>query len=726
MKKLIQFIGVIALIAFSSNTHASHIVGGDIQYEYVGPGAGSTEIYKVRMRKYRDSRAAFIGAYGPTVTIDISSSCAPSFTAVLNQVNGPGRPTTPNLDQCVSTSSPQYFIIEEVIYEGNVIIPTACNDWIFAHGENARNAAINTINAPGSQNFYIEALLNNLQAPGNSSPNFVSTPVRVFCLNSPLSIAQTTTELNGDSLRYTLVTPKTGPTTTVTFLAPYTATFPLSSSSPFIINARNGLINFTPDMIQVGAMAVLVEEFRYDSVNNAWIQIGSALRDMQINIASQCKSLAAAGPQLSLTDPTVTIDPITGHPLKQYDCRDLDSTVVLKFSTDIICASVDPTGADMRLTHPNGTPVPVLSLNPQNCNFDGTTKELQLKLHVPLSANGDYILYTKVGFDGNTLTNACGFGVPENDTIILRVSGCFTPQQKIENVLIEEDNHPKVQYTPDLASFPGALLDEYRFYRAENNIAGPYSRIGGKGPANTMNFDDFSLFPANVDQTQYFYYMSMVINGFEDVNTITDTIGSILLTGIVDFLDDNIINLRWTPYNGWGPGVIPNYSVFTSSDSGAVWTVVPAANGIAATNYTLTRPTNAGDFWISVRTTNPNNPSFTSISNWIGDNIPEPPSADPVVIPNVISPNSKDPANTVFTIENIEQYVERNLVVHNRWGKKVYESSNYTNEEAWDGRFQGSGDVVGDGVYFYELILTDSATNETKVYKGSVHVFTNE
>ncbi len=719
MKKLAFFISAFVLIMFSAyEAKATHIVGGDIQYEYVGPGPGSSEIYKVRMRKYRDSRSGFIGEYGPTVTIDISSSCAPSFTAVLNQVNGPGRPTTPNLDQCVSTSSPQYFVIEEVIYEGNVTIPSACLDWIFAHGESARNNAINTILNPGLQNFYIEALLNNLQAPGNSSPNFVSTPVRVFCLNSPLSIAQTTTETDGDSLRYTLVTPKTGPTTEVTFLVPYTATWPLSSSSPFTINARNGIINFTPDMIQVGAMAVLVEEFRYDSVNNAWVNIGSALRDMQINIASQCKSLAADGPQLSVADPTVTIDPITGHPLKTYDCMALDSTVILKFSTDIICTSVDPTGADMRLTHPNGTPVPVLSLNPQNCNFDGTTKELRLKLHVPLSANGDYILYTKFGFDGNTLTNACGFGVPENDTIILRVSGCFEAKQRIENVLIETNDYPKVEFTPDLASFPNNLLDEYRFYRADN-IAGPYNRIGGKGPASAQSFDDISLGEFNVSNTQYFYYMSMIINGFEDPATLTDTIGSILLTGIEN---GNDIDLTWTPYNGWR-GAPTAYNVFVSGPDTS-WTLVSPASGLAAPNYTLPKRTDAGFYWISVRTTNPNNTNYVSISNWLAYEIPEPPAANPVVIPNVISPNSLDPDNAVFTITNLEQYAERSLVIHNRWGKKVYESTNYTNEEAWDGRFQGSGDIVGDGVYFYELTLVDAVTDETKVYKGSVHVFT--
>lgn len=722
MKRIISFMSVFAfMLAFMPQAKASHVVGGDIQYQCMGPGATpGSQVYRVRVRKYRDSRATATGGFAGTIPINVSSSCSTSFTINIPLVNGapaPNGPSAPNLDQCVSTSSPDYFDIEEYIYEGDITLNTACIDWVFANSTNARNNAITTI--VGTPSYYIEATLNSLDAPCNNSPNFVSTPVRVFCLNKSLSIAQTTTEADGDSIRYTLVTPKTSATNTVNFIAPFTATSPLSSSTPFSIDAKNGLINFTPSMIEVGVMAVLVEEYRFDSINNAWVNIGSALRDMQVNIAGLCKSEVFDGPQL---DPAATgagVDPITGHPFMTFNC--VDSTVVLRFSNDIVCSSVDPTGADMRLTHPNGTPVPVLGLNPQNCNVDGTTRELRLKLHVPLSSNGDYILYTKVGFDGNTLTNACGFGVSENDTILLRVSGCFGAEQKIENVTIVDDTYPMVEFTPDLTSFPNNLLDEYRFYRSRNNINGPFNVVGSKTVATDIDFEDFSLGTFNVNNSQYFYYLSMVLNGFEDVATITDTIGSILLTATEN---GDVIDLFWSDYNGWGKGVPVSYEVFTTTDTsnGGNWQLAIA--GLSDNQYKLTKASEAGTYWISVRTTNPNNNNYTSVSNWVDFYVPEPPVATPVIVPNVISPNSIDPEHVKFTITNLDEYSERKLVIYNRWGNKVYENTNYTNEEAWDGVAQNTGDLVGDGVYFYELTLIDAATSETSVHKGNVHVFT--
>ncbi|HOH99896.1 MAG TPA: choice-of-anchor L domain-containing protein [Bacteroidales bacterium] len=67
---------------------------------------------------------------------------------------------------------------------------------------------------------------------------------------------------------------------------------------------------------------------------------------------------------------------------------------------------------------------------------------------------------------------------------------------------------------------------------------------------------------------------------------------------------------------------------------------------------------------------------------------------DSLVFPNVFTPNG-DGINDRFVIDKLEPfyYLGRDLIVYNRWGKKVYESSGYMNE--WD----GAG--VPDGTYFY-------------------------
>lgn len=63
-------------------------------------------------------------------------------------------------------------------------------------------------------------------------------------------------------------------------------------------------------------------------------------------------------------------------------------------------------------------------------------------------------------------------------------------------------------------------------------------------------------------------------------------------------------------------------------------------------------------------------------------------------IPNVFTPNG-DGINDYFEIKKLENFISNDLVIFNRWGKKVYEASNYQNN--WD------GDRLDDGVYYYVL-----------------------
>jgi len=82
-------------------------------------------------------------------------------------------------------------------------------------------------------------------------------------------------------------------------------------------------------------------------------------------------------------------------------------------------------------------------------------------------------------------------------------------------------------------------------------------------------------------------------------------------------------------------------------------------------------------------------------------------------IPNVITPNN-DGYNDVFKIQAIEDDVLQNvsLVIYNRWGKKVFETSNYQND--WD------ADNLADGTYYYVLSFV-SPRGEEK-FNGTITV----
>jgi gliding motility-associated-like protein len=85
---------------------------------------------------------------------------------------------------------------------------------------------------------------------------------------------------------------------------------------------------------------------------------------------------------------------------------------------------------------------------------------------------------------------------------------------------------------------------------------------------------------------------------------------------------------------------------------------------------------------------------------------------DEINIPNVITPNG-DGANETFVIENVSKLMEHNLMIYNRWGKKVFESTNYQND--WD------ADNLSDGVYYYILNYKTMLGIEERV-QGTVTV----
>jgi gliding motility-associated-like protein len=80
-----------------------------------------------------------------------------------------------------------------------------------------------------------------------------------------------------------------------------------------------------------------------------------------------------------------------------------------------------------------------------------------------------------------------------------------------------------------------------------------------------------------------------------------------------------------------------------------------------------------------------------------------------VFIPNVITPNG-DGYNEIFKVLNKTPNTQ--IVISNRWGVKVFESSDYQND--W------FGEGLPDGVYFYSIKMAGV------VYQGNVEIWRNE
>lgn len=263
---------VLGILAFFPKAHATHSMGADLTYECVGGNS-----YKIRVSFYRDC----IGINAPAnVVANINSaSCGFSFTKTLTPIPGTGQEITPLCPSAVSTCNGGVFTgIQEWVYEGIVTLPAQCTDWTFSYNLCCRNNAINTITTPTSSTFYIYATLNNTISPCNTSPVFSNKPVPFACLGQQFCFNHGATDADGDSLVYQLITPKQSATSNVNYVAPFSATNPLTSNPAVQFNTATGDICMTPQQLDVTVMAVLVKEYRNG------VLIGTVERDIQVTV----------------------------------------------------------------------------------------------------------------------------------------------------------------------------------------------------------------------------------------------------------------------------------------------------------------------------------------------------------------------------------------------------------------------------------------------------------
>jgi len=100
---------------------------------------------------------------------------------------------------------------------------------------------------------------------------------------------------------------------------------------------------------------------------------------------------------------------------------------------------------------------------------------------------------------------------------------------------------------------------------------------------------------------------------------------------------------------------------------------------------------------------------------------------DDLIIYNGVSPND-DGDNDYFEIKNIQKYPENRVVIFNRWGIKVFETTNY---DSRDNVFRGYSDaratlgsgLLPTGTYFYVLEYTKTVNGSSKKIKRSGHLY---
>jgi gliding motility-associated-like protein len=228
---------------------------------------------------------------------------------------------------------------------------------------------------------------------------------------------------------------------------------------------------------------------------------------------------------------------------------------------------------------------------------------------------------------------------------------------------------------PQIRNNKGIITDTVNWTK----ISGAYEAFGGEEYITIGNFnDDFNTNLQNIKSNPFFsYYLIDDVSVCEcsfDINLGADTS---LCEGESIILNPNLPNATYT----W-------------QDSSHTAT------------YEVKQP---GTYWVRAYVADYDVYSSDTIVITQGDdNFCNP----PLTIPNVITPNG-DGANDNFVIQNAESYTIT-LQIYNRWGRLIYENTNYQNDF--------SCKTCAAGVYYYVLKAKSKRNGREKEYKGSLTI----
>lgn len=281
LSKLLKAVFTVAiLLSGTVASYASHMAGADLTYTYLGNNQ-----YRVTYTMYRDCSG--ISAPSTEYLAVRSNTCGLSTTSItMNPIPGTGQEISLNCPgvstTCNGGTAPGF---QQWQYSAIVTLTSQCPDWQFYVTDCCRNNATTLSNSSGAD-LYIDAYLNNTTI-NNNSPTFSNFPVAYTCIGQNNFYNHGVIDVDGDSLVYSFIAPRSGENTNVIYATGYSISSPITSSPAVSINAYTGDIFTRPTQVEVGVIAVRILEYRNG------VLIGSVMRDLQVYTTNCQNSLPA-------------------------------------------------------------------------------------------------------------------------------------------------------------------------------------------------------------------------------------------------------------------------------------------------------------------------------------------------------------------------------------------------------------------------------------------------
>ncbi|MBK7359271.1 MAG: gliding motility-associated C-terminal domain-containing protein [Saprospiraceae bacterium] len=735
MRKYYNFLLICLFALFSFKSFATHIIGGEIYYECLGYGNNGLDTtkrkYLITIKLYRDcgSQTSFDATLGFTIYRQ-------SGTNYINTKTGNGAASEYRIPFTIPVQNidpPEYPCLqlpdnicgEAGTYEMVVELPIINENYLIVWQRCCRNSTITNIFDPLSIGAtYTIEIHPEAQRTCNSSPRFINFPPTVLCVNAPFQFDHSAFDKDGDLLIYEFCEPLEGggrgnggnntcdtptptpdckpPYTPVTYKFPYTALSPLGGNPPVTINSINGIINGKPDVIGQFVVSVCVYEYRNG------ILLSVLKRDFQFNVAS-CEGMVEA----RLVD--------ANRLTPDY----FEITVCGKSEYQILNSSVDQRFINqIEWTYENGGKIdtfygwaPYIKfkeggvhngkfiLNPgTNCGDTGYFKiNVVPDLNPNFTAIYDSCKAGPVQFmdqSSSTYSSITNWNWSAGDGIT-----AFVQNPSVS--YIRPGTYPVLLRIKDNFGCENVLFKELKYYPAPDVIVFRPNLSEGCVPL-TVDFNNVSFPTDNSYKFLWKFSDGGIDSGFSISHVFTDT-------GVFG------LKLEVTsPLGCYNEGVF-NQVIYVYNPPTADWTVDKYRLNIKDPVIQLedVSKSTIGRTWIidgkeyffdkeltyAFRDTGLHHIRMIATDRFLCTD-----TLDTEVfifrdfslyMPNAFSPNGDGKNEFFLPIGEIHSLESYDLKIYDRWGGKLFESSNPTT--GWNGKFENSGKDLPPGVYVFDL-----------------------
>jgi gliding motility-associated-like protein len=702
--------------------NASHIVGGDIYYDYLG-----SNNYRITVVLFRDC-ASTGAAYDPEMSVGIFDMNNNLVQNVL--IPFPGSIVLPVVLNNPCVTPPAGICTERAIYQTTINLPPTLGGYNVTYQRCCRGPNVTNLIVPEDTGLSLTTHITGSTAGNliNSSPRFNNYPPLVICNNDILNFDHSALDPDGDELVYSLVTPFAGasdvspapnpppspPYTPVNWGGGFQAANPLGPGASISIDPVTGELTADPEMIGLFVVGIKVSEYRNG------VFVGESIRDFLFKVVNCVIQLQAnVVPQVEASN---FVSYCQGYDAVFENTSFGGSNYLWDFGVDAIDTDVS-TDFTPTYTFPGpGEYEVTLVVNPGWPCTD-TSKQMFIILeNLDISflvADSICISGNSFNFDGvydgpanplfswnfgpfaNQATssfldvNNVTFSVSGNLPVTLNVDVGFCTGTYTDYVFIY--NEPEVNFgiTPELQCAPYSA----QFYDSSiSNAQLIYNwDFGDGGTSNLKN-------PKHIYENPGVYDVSL---------SIQSNIGCLAALSLTK---DNLITVSPSPISDFYITPLiqdvfdPNFQVFDESfdspyisyhynDSIYIYERNPRLNFIESGGYLIYQIVE-------------NQFGCRDSSHFLIKVLP----ISTVFIPNTFTPDGNKFNNTfrpvVFDVLNYE------LKIYNRWGELLFETKD--SKASWDGTYKSK--FCPDGLYTYTLQYNDIQTDELILKQGHVNL----